>query len=195
MYKNIPDFPSPTPTPKKVGLCWYAQPLILMWNIYVSVSRTPVSVILWSTPPSPDANSLGLVKSKLGDTWLTSLQTHNLPLALFLWKTKQNSNEVRMCHNWFWIDYFRLNLYLIIEILVCICWRNEFSIARPLCWEITRNNAVNYFEFCPVFDKDPYIFERAMPPLWRVPIVSKFRLLVSVILLTTFPHYPVQPQY
>ncbi len=40
------------------------------------------------------------------------------------------------------------------EILVHICWRSEFIIARPLCWEITRNNAVNYFEFCPVFDKN-----------------------------------------
>ncbi len=84
------------------------------------------------------------VKSKLGDAKHTPPQTHNLPLVLFLSKTGQNSKEVRMCRNWFWINYFRLNLHLIIEILAHICWRSEFIIARPLCWEITRNNAVNY---------------------------------------------------
>ncbi len=81
---------------------------------------------------------------------------------MFLSKTGQNSNEVRMCHTWFWIDYFILNLHLIIKIYAHIWWRSEFITVRPLCWEITRNNAVNYFEFCLVFDKDSYIFERAM---------------------------------
>ncbi len=80
----------------------------------------------------------------------------------------------KMCHNWFWIDYFRLNWYLIIEILVHICW-SKFIIARPLCWEIIRNNAVNYFKFCPVFDKDCLHFQKgdaSAPPLWHVPICT-----------------------
>ncbi len=80
-----------------------------------------------------------------------------------------------MCRNWFWIDYFRLNLHLIMEILVHTGWRSEFIIARPLCWEITRNNTVNYFEFCPIFDKDSLHFRKgdaSAPPLWRVLIAQ-----------------------
>ncbi len=67
----------------------------------------------------------------------------------------------KMCHNWFWIDYFWLNWHLIIEILVHICWRSEFTITRP-CSEITRNNTVNYFEFCHVFDKDCLHFRKVL---------------------------------
>ncbi len=94
-------------------------------------------------------------------------------MALFLSKAGQNSKEVRMCHVWFRIDYFRLNLHLIIEILVPICWRSEFIIARSLCWEITRNNSINYFKFFPAFDKDYLHFwkyDASSPQLWRVPI-------------------------
>ncbi len=79
----------------------------------------------------------------------------------------------KMCHNWFWIEYFRLNFHLIIEIFVHISWSSEFIIARPLCWEINRSNAVYYFEFCPVFDKDCLHFRKGdagASPLWRVPI-------------------------
>ncbi len=88
-------------------------------------------------------------------------------------EARSSGPSLRMCHNWFWIDYFRLNLHLIIEIFVHICWRSEFIIARPLYWEITRNNPVNYFEFCPVFDKDSLHFRKgdaSAPPLWQVPI-------------------------
>ncbi len=34
------------------------------------------------------------------------------------------------------------------------CCQSEFIIVRSLCWEITRNNSVNYFELRPVFDKN-----------------------------------------
>ncbi len=117
---------------------------------------------------------LGLVKSKLGDTKHTPLQTHNLSLAVFLSKAGQNSNEVRMCRDWFRID-FRLNLHLITEILVRICWRSKFIIVRSLRREITRNNWVNYFKFCPVFDKDCLHFQTcdtSAQLLWRVPIAN-----------------------
>ncbi len=86
-----------------------------------------------------------------------------------------------MGHDWFRIDYFRLNLHLIIEILVHICWRNEFIIVRSLCWEITRNNSVNYFEFCPVFDKDCLHFRKcdaSAPPPCQVPIRWYFSLII-----------------
>ncbi len=49
-----------------------------------------------------------------------------------------------MCHDWFRIDKFRLNLHLIIEILANICWRNEFIIVRSLCWEITGLIILNF---------------------------------------------------
>ncbi len=99
-------------------------------------------------------------------------------------KDRTKLEESKICHNWFWIDYFRWNLHLIIEILVYICWRSEFIIARLLCWEITRNNAVNYFEFCPVFVKDCLHFRKgdaSAPPLWWVPICT-FQILEPVVL-------------
>ncbi len=109
--------------------------------------------------------------------YITHTTTNTQPtFALFLWKTRQNSNKVKICHDWFRIDYFSLNLHLIIEILVHICWRSEFIIARPLCWKITRNNSVNYFEFCPVFDKDCLHFPKcdaSVPPLWAVPVKTQ----------------------
>ncbi len=97
--------------------------------------------------------------------------THNLSLALFLSKTEQNSNEVRICYNWLLDRLFQIELAFNYW---NICWRSKFIIPRPLCWEITRNNAVNYFEFCPVFDKDSSYFwkgDAGVPSLWRVPIL------------------------
>ncbi len=100
----------------------------------------------------------------------TKLQTHNLLLTLFLSKVGQNSNKVRMCHDWFRIDYFRLNLHLIIEVLVHICWRSEFIIVRSLCCEITQLIISNFVR--PLI-RIVHIFESAMlahHPLWRVRI-------------------------
>ncbi len=45
---------------------------------------------------------------------------------------------------------------------------------RPICSEITKNNAVNSFEFFPFFDKDSLHFRKgdpSAPPLWRVSIL------------------------
>ncbi len=88
-------------------------------------------------------------------------QTHNLPwlpLALFLSKVGWNSNEVRMCYDWFRIDFFRLNLHFIIEILVHICWGSEFIIVS-LCWEITQLIISNFV--LPLI-RTVYIFKSAM---------------------------------
>ncbi len=68
--------------------------------------------------------------------------------------------EIRMCHDWFRIDYFRLNLHLIIEILVHVCW-SEFIIVRSLCWEVTRNNSI-ISNFVLSLIRIVYIFKSAM---------------------------------
>ncbi len=115
---------------------------------------------------------IGTRQEQTQDTQHTLLQTHNLSLVLFLSKTRPNSNEVRMCHGWFRIDYFRLNLHLIIEILV----HNSFKKWIYYCEIIMlRNNSVNYLKFCPPFNKDCLHFwkcDTSVPPLWRVPITN-----------------------
>ncbi len=96
-----------------------------------------------------------------------------------------------MCHYWFRIDYFRLNLHLIIEILAHICWRSEFIIVRSSCWEITRNNSLNYFKFCPVFDKDCLHFwkgDASVPPPWQVPIYNNGEVKIYVYRYAHFRH-------
>ncbi len=93
-----------------------------------------------------------------------------------------------MCHDWFRIDYFKLNLHLIIEILAHICWRSEFIIARSLCWEITRNNSIISNFVLPSI-RIVYIFESAMlarhhsdEPQLRLQYAGNFRnTLVSEI--------------
>ncbi len=96
-----------------------------------------------------------------------------------------------MCHDWFRINYFTLNLHLIIDILVYICRRSEFTIVRSLCWEITRNNSVNCFRFCPAVDKDCLhfrMYDASAPQPWRVQLVLvKSRLLIKG--RTKFGHF------
>ncbi len=109
------------------------------------------------------------------DSSRANSQTHNTHhykyttfISFIFIKGRQNLNDcynmwiwVRMCHNWFSIDYFWLNFHLIIEMFVHICWRNEFIIVRN--W--------NCFEFCPTFDKDCLHFQKwdaSAPPLWRI---------------------------
>ncbi len=95
-----------------------------------------------------------------------TMTTHHYKHTTWLWlcsyQRRTKFEGSKMCHNWFWIDYFRLNFHLIMEILATICWRREFIIARPLRWEINRNSAVNYFDFVLSLIRIVYIFERVM---------------------------------
>ncbi len=65
----------------------------------------------------------------------TPLQTHNLLLALFLSKVGQNVKEVRICHHWLKINYFRFDFAFNYWNISGYCWRSEFIIVRSLRWE------------------------------------------------------------
>ncbi len=80
-------------------------------------------------------------------------------MAVFLSKIRQNSNEVRMCHDWFKIDNFGLNFafnYWNISVYLLKKW---IYIVRSLCWEITQLTISN---FVLTLIRIVYIFKSAM---------------------------------
>ncbi len=124
---------------------------------FTSEMHSPFGHIMYYVHMLRDRHEKSIVTIRDRDQHTTTNTQPDFGSVLIKDKTKFEGSK--MCHNWFWIDYFRLNWHLIIEILAHIC-RSEVIIARPLCWEITRNNMVNYFKFSPVFEKDCLHFRK-----------------------------------